>query len=167
MTKHLTKAQSAFAEQNYGLLIAFLAQQKLDWDTFYGPVAERYLASAVQYYETPALHRYAFSTIAWRQMRLEVSHVIRSQMARPPTVEQDVYSLPAVDDLTQAEVEAAWKEMARRLSEKELQVLKFRQVGLSYREIANKCECSENAVKCRFRHLRKSLNKLLDYHEGE
>jgi hypothetical protein len=124
MTKHLTKAQSAFAEQNYGLLIAFLAQQKLDWDTFYGPVAERYLAAAVQYYETPTLHRYAFSTIAWRQMRIEVSHVIRSQMARPPTVEQDVYSLPAVDDLTQAEVDAAWKEIARRLSEKELQVLK-------------------------------------------
>lgn len=155
----LTCEQITFAEQHHNLLLAFIGRFHLDESEYYGVLAERYLRTVVQYTTNPKLQHYAFSTILWYRLRSELAHLIRSQLARPPTVATDLSQQPVWDDLTAPQLNAIWKEIQHDLTAKELDVLFLRQYGYSYREIGKICRCSENAVKCRFYKLRKRLLK--------
>lgn len=156
----LNSEQTAFAQQHHGLLLAFIGRYHLEESESYGVLAERYLITVVQYLTDAKLQHYTFSTILWYRLRYELAHLMRAYLARPPSVsEVDVTQLAFQDDLTTTELDAIWRHLRQTLTEKELKVLFLRQYGYSYREIGAMCQCSENAVKCRFSKLRKRLKK--------
>ena len=155
----LSSEQVAFAEQHHGLLLAFIGRFHLEDSEYYGALAERYLVTVAQYLTDPKLRNFAFSTILWYRLRYELAHLMRAQLARPPTVDADVTQTPYRDDLTTAGLESMWRNLQETLTQKELDVLFLRQYGYAYREIGAMCGCSENAVKCRFAKMRKRIKK--------
>lgn len=75
--KPLTKEQQHFAENNHHLVYAFLNAQELSESTYYDVVIFGYLRAVQEYCETPHLHRYKFSTLAWKRMQSALSDYFR------------------------------------------------------------------------------------------
>ena len=63
----LTKEQHRFAEENHDLVYSFLNAKNLPESSFYDVVIFGYLRAAQEYCEVPSLHRYKFSTLAWKR----------------------------------------------------------------------------------------------------
>lgn len=78
----LTKEQSDFAAEQYGMVFRYLAHKRLDADEFHDVVILPFLRAVQQYMERPELQKYAFSTIAWRQMDSALSNYFARQKRR-------------------------------------------------------------------------------------
>ena len=86
------------ARQNIQTVATFLSHHRLT-DDWYDTVIFRYLLTVQNWLERPELHRYAFSTIAWRAMSSAVSNERRKQRRRIQAV--SLYApLPGTDGLT-------------------------------------------------------------------
>ena len=68
-------------------------------DDWYDVVVFRYLLTVQNWMERPELHRYAFSTIAWRAMSSAVSNERRKRQRRIQTVSLDA-PVPDTDGVT-------------------------------------------------------------------
>lgn len=77
--KPLTEEQRAFAEQNHDLIYSFLHHNHLPKDEYYDVVVFGYLRALQKYFEGARLHRYSFSTIAWKTMQSELSNYWKHQ----------------------------------------------------------------------------------------
>lgn len=64
----LTEAQRRFAAQYHALIYGFLLEKKLEIREYYDIAAIGYLHAVQRYFTEKSLHRYRFSTIAWRSM---------------------------------------------------------------------------------------------------
>ncbi len=88
----LTKSQQRFAEENHALVYVFLNERGLPESVFYDIVIFGYLRAVQEYCEFPSLHRYKFSTVAWKHMRRSLSNHYK-YLSRPkrcaPTVSID------------------------------------------------------------------------------
>ena len=82
-----TEAQE-MARQNIQTVTRFLSHHRLS-DDWYDVVVFRYLLTVQNWMERPELHRYAFSTIAWRAMSSAVSNERRKRQRRIQTVSLD------------------------------------------------------------------------------
>lgn len=85
------------ARRNIRTVAGFLAHHRLS-DDWYDVVIFRYLLSVQNWLDRPELHRYAFSTIAWRAMSSAVGNERRKQQRRIRTVSLDA-PLPGTDGL--------------------------------------------------------------------
>ncbi len=65
----LTRKERAFAEANHDLVYAFLNRRKLPEEDYYDIVIFGYLHAVQEYCATTSLHRFKFSTVAWRRMQ--------------------------------------------------------------------------------------------------
>lgn len=64
----LTEAQRCFAAQYHALIYGFLLEKKLEIREYYDIAAIGYLHAVQRYFTEKSLHRYRFSTVAWRSM---------------------------------------------------------------------------------------------------
>ena len=80
--KPLTREQQRFAEENHDLVYGFLNAKNLPESLFYDVVIFGYLRAAQEYCEVPSLHRYKFSTLAWKRMRSSLSNYYK-YLSRP------------------------------------------------------------------------------------
>ena len=94
----LTMEAQELARQNIRTVSSFLGHHRLS-DDWYDVVIFRYLLTVQNWLDRPELHRYAFSTIAWRAMSSAVSNERKKQRRRIQTVNLDV-PLPGADGLT-------------------------------------------------------------------
>lgn len=78
----LTKEQQRFAEKNHDLVYSFLNAKNLPESLFYDVVIFGYLRAAQEYCEVPSMHRYKFSTLAWKRMRSSLSNYYK-YLSRP------------------------------------------------------------------------------------
>ena len=78
----LTKEQQRFAERNHHLVYAFLNEKELSEPMFYDVVIFGYLKAVQEYCEVLSLHRFKFSTLAWKRMRSSLSNYCR-YLSRP------------------------------------------------------------------------------------
>ena len=86
------------ARQNIRTVAGFLAHHRLS-DDWYDVVIFRYLLTVQNWLDRPELHRYAFSTIAWRAMSSAVSNERRKQGRRIRAVSLDA-PVPGADGIT-------------------------------------------------------------------
>lgn len=86
------------ARQNIQTITRFLSHHRLS-DDWYDVVVFRYLLTVQNWMERPELHRYAFSTIAWRAMSSAVSNERRKRQRRIQTVSLDA-PVPDTDGVT-------------------------------------------------------------------
>lgn len=91
----LTEPQRRFAAQYHALIYGFLLEKKLEIREYYDIAAIGYLHAVQRYFTEKSLHRYRFSTIAWRSMNSSLntfrrqeqrrqSHEFSCQAAHPP-----------------------------------------------------------------------------------
>ena len=91
----LTEPQRRFAAQYHALIYGFLLEKKLEIREYYDIAAIGYLHAVQRYFTEKSLHRYRFSTIAWRSMNSSLntfrrqeqrrqSHEFSYQAAHPP-----------------------------------------------------------------------------------
>lgn len=148
----LTMEQQSFAAQNHDLVYAFLNRNCLPEDDYYDVVIFGYLRAVRKYWERAELREYAFSTIAWRAMKCEMSNhfqkeATRSQRARMVSLDvmtesPDMFSgLDIVfdaDRIVEA-LEAAdqWNMIRRRLTPEQTDALQLSADGYTSREISS------------------------------
>ena len=94
----LSAEAQELARQNIQTVARFLAHHRLS-DDWYDIVIFRYLLTVQNWLDRPELHRYAFSTVAWRAMSSAVSNERRKQRRRIRPVSLDA-PLPGAGGLT-------------------------------------------------------------------
>ena len=83
LLRELTKEEQNFAEENHDIVYAFLRSENLCHDDYYDVVIFGYLQAVQKYLLRDDLRqRYAFSTIARRQMQNSLTDHFRKQ-SRP------------------------------------------------------------------------------------
>lgn len=109
----LTEEQRRFAEQNHGLIYAFLKGTGHSAADYYDAAALGYLQAVQRYLTQPWLRRYAFPTVAWRAMgrgvatehrteerrRSAEKRYLDSERARPPNLYHELEAQLALRDL--------------------------------------------------------------------
>jgi RNA polymerase sigma-70 factor (ECF subfamily) len=99
--KPLTADEADFASEHHELIIHFLSSRHLSEVDFYDIAALGFMRAVKKWFERPELHRYAFSTIAWRAMSCNVWSSQRTYK-KHPTISLDNLLL-GKDDLTLAD----------------------------------------------------------------
>ena len=94
----LSAEAQELARQNIRTVAGFLAHHRLS-DDWYDVVIFRYLLTVQNWLDRPELHRYAFSTIAWRAMPRAVSTARRMLGRRPRAVSRAAPG-PGADGIT-------------------------------------------------------------------
>jgi RNA polymerase sigma factor (sigma-70 family) len=115
MDRALTKEQSDFATAHHGMVERFLRKHGYSEDEFYDTVIFGYLGAVRDFFEKEGLaEKYAFSTIAYRQMRFRAIDLIRAQnrlkrKAVTLTFDEDIYGDPR--DIAGSDPERALNEL--------------------------------------------------------
>ena len=161
----LTKTQQRFAEENHHLVYAFLNEKGLPESVFYDVVIFGYLKAVQEYCEVPSLHRFKFSTLAWKRMRGSLSNYYK-YLSRPKrngvTVSfdeliagenglywEDIISRP--DELMlQIETELLLHALASRLPRREMRIIRMKVRGDRMHDIAK-------AERMTFRNINQSI----------
>lgn len=112
----LTKEQQCFAEENHHLVYAFLNEKELPESVYYDVVIFGYLKAVQEYCEILSLHRFKFSTLAWRRMKSSLSnyykYLARSKRNAP---------VISFDELIDSEDEICLQDIINRPDERMLQ----------------------------------------------
>ena len=102
----LTKEQQRFAEENHHLVFKFLNERELPESVFYDVVIFGYLKAVQEYCEVESLHRFKFSTLAWKRMRSSLSNYYK-YLSRPKRSAVTV----SLDELIGAEDGLCWNDV--------------------------------------------------------
>ena len=151
----LSEEQRRFAEENYGLLLSFMASHHLDAD-FYDRLSLRYLHAVVRYMTEAELQQYAFSTILWYHLRSELFDILRADRRYPAESEYPEQQSwdPTYEHVIDAQL---WKEIESILTFKQCEAVFLRNQGYKNREIAELCGVQPKAIEKRFGLIRKKL----------
>ena len=103
---------------------------------------------------------YRFSTILWYSLRSELAFVLRGGGHEQLTGDPD-NPASSGDDMDVVEMKEFWRRLENTLTKRELEVLRLRIEGLTYREIAQECGITVKAVACRIARLRKKVEKII------
>lgn len=156
-TKSLTVDQQVFAEAHHGLLLKFMGTNGLS-EEYYGLLAERYVMTVKAYLESSKLQQYAFSTILWYRLSAELYKERRRQWK--DSQNHGLGNLPigevGLEDTRPTEL---WQEIEVLITERQLELLQLRALGFTTKEIAQKQNCSSNAIYCRYSRIKRKLQK--------
>ena len=108
----LTGEQQRFAEENHHLVYVVLNKRNLPESVFYDIVIFGYLRAVQEYCEVPSLHRFKFSTMAWKRMRSSLSNYYQ-YLSRPKRCAPTV----SLDSLIGNEDELYWEDIISRPDE--------------------------------------------------
>jgi RNA polymerase sigma factor (sigma-70 family) len=151
-TMALTPEQQKFAEMFHNLIYAFLNNKSLRDDEFYDIVVFGYLHAVQEYFNKPQLQKYSFTTIAWKKMDSALSDFYKSQSRQKRhgctiSLETMLYNkeeypsaekIFAVHDslMLQLETEQLLHELASRVSQRQMTVIRMKVDGYGVKEIA-------------------------------
>ena len=150
----LTEAQRRFAAQCHAMIYGFLLEKKLDIWEYYDIAAIGYLHAVQRYFTEKSLHRYRFSTIAWRSMNSSLNTFRRQEQRRQSHEFSYQAAHPPPDD--------AFDALRARLLLHDLFLLADKEQALLIRHRLHGCSLAETArregmsVK-RVRHRLKAL----------
>ena len=157
----LSDIQKDFAEENHGLVYAFLNAHSLDEEEFYDVVIFGYLRAVRRYFTEAGLKKYKFGTIAWNCMRVDLLNYYkanRSQKRNAEVVSLHVslspdgppleHSIPSRNEMMeQLEVKLLVHDLARRVSRQQLDLVRLKSDGYGVREIARRQKTSIKHVQ--------------------
>lgn len=144
--KPLTKEQQYFAEENHHLVYAFLNSKRLPESLYYDVVIFAYLCAVQEYCETPDLHRYKFSSLAWRKMQNALSdyqrYLVCKRRAIPVISLEELDLKEAIshpDELMmQLETELILHTLAKQLPHRNMRIICMKLRGDRMHDIAKK-----------------------------
>lgn len=154
----LTPEQQKFAEQHHGLLLKFMGTYGLT-DDDYGILAERYVKTVKKYLETESLHQYRFSTILWYRLRADLHKQRRHTWKEEAHSSLDDF-LEVVGEPDDSGTSILWSDIEQQITEQQIELLRLRAMGFTPREIARMQQCSNNAIHCRLKRIKKKLKRV-------
>ena len=148
--RQLTDIEQAFAEKHHDLIYAFLNEKGLDEDEYYDVVIFGYLRAVEEYCENPSYYKCSFSTLAWLEMKGALSnHLKKLTCAKRNTQTisfndavggedglQIEYVMPCDECIIKLKTELLLHELARRLPEREMRIVKMKVRGDKLQDIA-------------------------------
>ena len=133
----LTEAQRRFAAQYHALIYGFLLEKKLEIREYYDIAAIGYLHAVQRYFTEKSLHRYRFSTIAWRSMNSSLNTFRRQEQRRQSHEFSYQAAHPPPDD--------AFDALRARLLLHDLFLLADKEQALLIRHRLHGCSLTETA----------------------
>lgn len=142
--------QNNFATVHHNLIYKFLNYYHLPEDEYYDIVVFGYLKAVNEYLTKEKLQSYSFTSIAWKAMLNRLSNYHRGQTwqkrnASVISLHDSPYSdgqpldevLPAEDELMkQLEEKLLLHDLAARISEQQMEIVKLKYSGYGIQEIA-------------------------------
>lgn len=98
-----SKEECVFITENHHMVSDYLKMRRLPEDEWYDIVIFRFLRAVRLWFERPELHRWAFRTIAYQNMRSAIGNELEKQRRRIQTVSIDA-AIPGTDGLTAADM---------------------------------------------------------------
>lgn len=147
----LTREEREFATKWHNLIYTFLNEKRLPEEDYYDIIVFGFLRAVKEYFSKPALHKYSFSTIAWKKMDSALINHFQSescQKRKACTVSIHSFTygrectpleeaIPAPDRLMQQlETELLLHDLAQRATRQQMAVVQLRSAGYNMREIA-------------------------------
>ena len=151
----LTEPQRRFAAQYHALIYGFLLEKKLEIREYYDIAAIGYLHAVQRYFTEKSLHRYRFSTIAWRSMNSSL-HTFQRQERRRESCEQAYLTMPRTpsDDAFDAlQARLLLHDLFLLADEEQALLIRHRLRGCSLAEAARREGISVKRVRRRLKAL--------------
>ena len=95
----LSEEECAFITENHHIVGEYLRMRRLPEDEWYDVVIFRFLRAVRLWFTRPDLHRWAFRTVAYQNMRSAIGHELEKQGRRIQTVSLDAV-IPGTDGVT-------------------------------------------------------------------
>lgn len=148
----LTNDQRKLAEENHDLVYAFLQYNHLPESTYYDIVIFGYLCAVQEYSENPKLHRYSFTTIAWKKMQRELTDYYKYLSREKRSVQivslqessSDNNSAPLYEEIIgqqdelmeKLEMDLLLHALAAKLPHRQMRIIRMKLAGAKMHEIA-------------------------------
>lgn len=170
----LTMEQKLFAADHHGLVYKFLNENRLSEDEFYDVIIFGYLKAVRDYFSNDSLQQYSFATIAWKGMRNCLFNHVRAKKSQKRNAEViSIHLIPHEDSLPleetlsrpdelmlQLETELLLHDLAKHISEQQMDMVRLKSGGYGIREIARSQKISMRQVKEVLENVRKILMEL-------
>ena len=145
-----TKEEQQFAEENHDLVYAFLNEKKLSEDEYYDVVVFGYLRAVQEFCGTSKLRKYKFSTLAWKRMQhtlMDYYKYVSSPKRNAQVISLDepidsedgscIADTISYDDImSELKEELLMHELAKKLSPREMRIVKMKVRGDKMHTIA-------------------------------
>ena len=145
-----TKEEQQFAEENHDLVYAFLNEKKLSEDEYYDVVVFGYLRAVQEFCGTSKLRKYKFSTLAWKRMQhtlMDYYKYVSSPKRNAQVISLDepidsedglcIADTISYDDImSELKEELLMHELAKKLSPREMRIIKMKARGDKMHAIA-------------------------------
>ena len=151
----ITDAQRQFAADNHNLIYTFLHEKGWAPDEYYDIAALGFLRSAMRYLSEPHLHRYPFSTIAWRAMGQSIFAYHRAEARRIKGEQEYLLTVQpsATDPFEEMETKLLLHMLAAVSGEKQYRLTVMRLQGYSIAETARAQGMSPKRVRKMLREM--------------
>lgn len=170
----LTPEQRLFAAEHHDLVFTFLNKKNLPESEFYDVIIFGYLNAVCDFLSRKDLQRYAFSTIAWRDMSRCLSNYNRNQHRQKRTATVISIHVPRYDNglpleetiespdelMQELETRLLLHDLAGRVSRQQMDMVRLRGSGYSDRDIARKHHVSMEQVRKLLNEVRLTLKAL-------
>lgn len=170
----LTLEQKLFAAQNHDLVYKFLQERHLSISDYYDIVIFGYLRAVRRYLDEGKLHHYRFATIAWNCMKVDLINHSKSQNRQKHNTEtvslqnefiEEDFSLEKViatsnDLMSQLETELILHDLARRVSQQQMDIVRMRSSGYNLQDIANHHNTSIKRIRRLLEEVRSVLMEI-------
>ena len=98
----LSMEERSFITENHHMVKEYLQMRRLPEDEWYDVVIFRFIRAVQLWFSRPDLHRWAFRTIAYQNMRSAIGHEMEKQRRRIHAASLDA-EIPGTDGLTIAD----------------------------------------------------------------
>ncbi len=132
----MTDEQRHFAADNHGLIFSFLNKYGWDEREYYDIAAFGYLSAVKRYLARPELHRYAFSTIAWKSMERSIASFLRAEAQRTEAEQCYLEAELVRDPMDELEARLLLHDLASVASRPQYELATLRLKGYSIAETA-------------------------------
>ncbi len=169
----LTPEQKIFAAQNHDLVYKFLQKRNLPAEDFYDIVVFGYLRSICRCFSEPE-HRYTFGTVAWREMYCALIDYKKACCCQKRSAE--ILSLHSESDdgdstleetliasndlMTQLEIDLILHDLAKRVSEQQMEIVRMKSHGYNLQDIATHQNTSTKRIRKLLKEVRSVLTEL-------
>lgn len=99
----LSEEECAFITENHHMVGEYLRMRRLPEDEWYDIVIFRFLRAVRLWFTRPDLHRWAFRTVAYQNMRSAIGHELEKQGRRIQAVSLDAV-IPGTDGATYSDM---------------------------------------------------------------
>lgn len=175
----LTEKQKQLAEANHNLVYEFLNANNLPESQYYDVIIFGFLCAAQEYCENSKLHKYSFSTVAWKMMQREYSNHIKYLERKKrdyPTISlsellgnnddsKSIEDIIAVENelLEDLKLNLLLHALASEVTQKQMRIIRMKLDGYRMHDIAKEEKMTFSDINGQLDGVRNIILKIIEY----